>query len=129
MASSQKPTAINLEKTLENKLPRQNVNIIHLDGMYAVRIAKIHGRFPWHSHPYGDEGWLVWEGRMTINTEAGDVELKKGDFTVIPKGLRHSPVAHTDNTTVVIFNLKKLGMDLVDPGADLGEFELPEESR
>lgn len=129
MSSPQKPTTVNLEKTLESKLPRQNVNIIHLDETHAVRVAKIHGRFPWHSHPNGDEGWLVWEGRMTINTEMGDVDLEKGDFTVIPKGVKHSPIACTDDTTVVIFNLKQLGMDLVDPEADLGGFELPEESR
>lgn len=92
LAGPQKPTAANLERTLESKLPRQNVNIIRLDETYAVRIAKIHGRFPWHSHPYGDEGWMVWEGRMTINTEVGDVELEKGDFTVIPKGMKHSPI-------------------------------------
>jgi len=125
-----KPTKTNLVELLANVGPRKNFNIIKLDGdKYAVRVAKIHGRFPWHSHPHGDEGWLVWEGHMTINTEFGDVELKKGDFTVIPKGVKHSPIAHIDNTIVVIFNLTQLGMDLVDPNADLGGFELPEESK
>ncbi|WP_010281001.1 cupin domain-containing protein [Bacillus timonensis] len=122
--------SVNLEELLAHQQPRKNFNIIKLDEeKYAVRVAKIHDRFPWHSHPHGDEGWLVWEGHMTIDTEEGSVELKKGDFTVIPKGIKHSPIAHIDNTIVVIFNLTKLGMDLVDENVDLGEFELPKESR
>jgi Uncharacterized conserved protein, contains double-stranded beta-helix domain len=128
--SAGKLTKTNIEELLAPHGPRKNFNIIKLDDdKYAVRVAKIHGRFPWHSHPYGDEGWLVWKGHMTINTEQGDIELREGDFTVIPKGLKHSPIAHIDNTIVVIFNLTKLGMDLVDPDADLGDFSLPEESR
>ncbi|SDJ14680.1 cupin domain-containing protein [Natribacillus halophilus] len=122
--------SINLEDLLRNKKPRENFNIIKLDeGKYAVRVAKIHGRFPWHSHPHGDEGWLVWDGHMSITTEGGDIELKKGDFTVIPNGLLHSPIAHIDNTIVVIFNLTQLGMNLMNKDVDLGGFELPTESQ
>jgi mannose-6-phosphate isomerase-like protein (cupin superfamily) len=130
MGIESKVQAVNLEELLGPHGPRKNFNIIKLDDdNYAVRVAKIHGRFPWHSHPHGDEGWLVWDGHMTIDTENGSVELKKGDFTVIPKGIKHSPIAHIDNTIVVIFNLTQLGMDLVDENIDLGQFELPPESR
>ncbi|MFB3920895.1 MAG: cupin domain-containing protein [Terriglobia bacterium] len=112
----------NLLKVLENQPPRANFHVIEIDRDYTVRVARTAGRFPWHYHPHGDEGWLVFEGRLRIETEEGAVELERGDFTTIPRGLRHSPEALVAGTTVVIFNRRELGMVLDDPRVDLGGF-------
>ena len=113
---------INLLELLANQPPRANFHVLEIDRKYTVRVARTAGRFPWHYHPNGDEGWFVFEGRVRIEMEDGAVELARGDFTTIPRGLRHSPEALVPETIVVIFNLRELGMVLDDPGADLGGF-------
>lgn len=118
-----KPTKTNLLELLAPHPPRRNFHVIALDKDYTVRVAKTIGRFPWHSHPGGDEGWFIFEGRLAIHTAEGILELNRGDFTVIPRGVRHSPEALVPNTIVIIFNRRDLGMTLEDPSLDLGGFE------
>lgn len=117
-----KPTKVNLLELLDPHPPRTNIHVIEVDENYTVRVAKTIGRFPWHFHPNGDEGWFVFEGRLRIDTKDGSVELGPGDFTVIPKGIQHSPEALVPNTVVIIFNRRDLGMTLDDPKVDLGGF-------
>ncbi len=115
-------TKTNLLQLLTPHPPRTNFHVIKVDQDYTVRVAKTAGRFPWHYHPDGDEGWFVFDGRMRIDTETDSVELEVGDFLVIPKGIRHSPVALVPNTVVLIFNKRHLGMVFDEPQADLGGF-------
>jgi mannose-6-phosphate isomerase-like protein (cupin superfamily) len=117
-----KPTKVNLLELLAPHPPRTNFHVIEVDEVYTVRVAKTIGRFPWHSHPNGDEGWFIFEGRLRIDTKDGAVELGRGDFTVIPRGVQHSPEALVPNTVVIIFNRRDLGMTLDDPEVDLGGF-------
>ena len=58
-----------------------------------VKVAKVRGTFGWHAHADEDELFLILRGRLRIETEQGVVELGPGEMTVIPKGLRHNPVA------------------------------------
>lgn len=57
------------------------------------KLARLQGEFVWHSHPEADEAFLVVEGRLTIETRAGDMHLERGQMVVIPKGMEHRPVA------------------------------------
>jgi mannose-6-phosphate isomerase-like protein (cupin superfamily) len=58
-----------------------------------VKIAKVRGEFVWHAHDAEDELFLVIRGRLRIQLEDGDVELGPGQFIVVPRGVRHNPVA------------------------------------
>ena len=58
-----------------------------------VKVAKVHGSLAWHSHTNEDELFLVLKGRLRIEMEAGAVELEEGQMFVVPKGIRHNPVA------------------------------------
>lgn len=116
-------TKTNLLDLLAGRPPRTNFHVMRIDDRYSVRVAKVAGRFPWHFHPNGDEGWFVFEGRLRIDSEAGAVELTKGDFTMVSRGVRHSPEALEPETVVIIFNLRELGMVLDDSRADLGGFQ------
>ena len=63
----------------------------------AVKLAKADGEFVWHSHADADELFLVNGGRLRIEfREADDVVLEEGEFTVVPRGTEHRPVAEPE---------------------------------
>jgi mannose-6-phosphate isomerase-like protein (cupin superfamily) len=58
-----------------------------------VKVAKLKGTLAWHSHAGEDELFLVLKGHLRIEMEQGSVELAEGEMFVVPKGVRHNPVA------------------------------------
>src|SRR5690606_24067060 len=72
-----------------------------LDDAY-IKVAKVHGTLAWHSHENEDEMFLVLKGRLRIEMEATTVELGEGDMYVVPKGVRHNPVADDECLIMLI---------------------------
>jgi mannose-6-phosphate isomerase-like protein (cupin superfamily) len=87
--------------------------VAEVDDAY-VKVAKVHGSLAWHSHDNEDELFFVLKGRLRIEMDGHAVELEEGEMYVVPKGVRHNPVAeqechlmlierkstlHTGNTT------------------------------
>ena len=66
--------------------------VAELDDSY-VKVAKVQGSLAWHSHEEEDELFYVLSGRLRIEMEAGSVDLCAGEAYVVPKGVRHNPVA------------------------------------
>ena len=66
--------------------------VAEVDDAY-VKVARVQGTLAWHSHDAEDELFLVLKGRLRIEMAAGDVELGPGELFVVPKGVRHNPVA------------------------------------
>lgn len=123
MASLETPTKFNILDVLDGHPPRTNFNVIQLDGAYNVRIAEVTGRFPWHEHTNGDEGWLIWRGGLRIDVEGGKViELRAGEGTTIRQGVKHSPLALEEGTIVVVFNVRGFQHRFVEATPDLGDF-------
>ena len=58
-----------------------------------IKVARVHGTLAWHSHADEDELFLVLKGRLAIELEERTVELGEGEMFVVPKGVRHNPVA------------------------------------
>lgn len=67
-----------------------------------VKIAKIDGSFVFHAHPDSDELFYLLSGKLTMEIEGGqDVEMSEGDVYVVPKGVRHRPVAQNAHIMMV----------------------------
>jgi mannose-6-phosphate isomerase-like protein (cupin superfamily) len=67
-----------------------------------IKVAKVKGSLVWHSHDDEDEMFLVLEGRLRIELEDGAVELGKGELYVVPKGVRHNPVAEEECLVLLV---------------------------
>lgn len=68
--------------------------IAEVDDAY-VKVAKVRGTFGWHCHDDEDELFLILAGslRIEIEMEGGPVQLAEGGLFVVPKGVRHNPMA------------------------------------
>jgi mannose-6-phosphate isomerase-like protein (cupin superfamily) len=69
--------------------------IAEVDDHY-VKVAKVQGSFGWHAHENEDELFLVLKGRLRIEMEGLAVVLREGELFVVPKGVRHNPVAEQE---------------------------------
>jgi mannose-6-phosphate isomerase-like protein (cupin superfamily) len=58
-----------------------------------IRIVKIKGEFVVHTHDNEDEFFLVIKGLLKMEYEDKLIELKEGEFIIIPKGVKHRPIA------------------------------------
>lgn len=67
-----------------------------------VKVAKVLGTFGWHSHDDEDELFLILSGCLRIELEAGVVELAEGEMFVVPRGVRHNPVAEQECCLMLI---------------------------
>ena len=69
--------------------------VAEVDDAY-IKVAKVHGALAWHSHDNEDELFLILKGHLRIEMEDGAVELDEGQMYVVPKGVRHNPVAEDE---------------------------------
>ncbi|MCP1374345.1 cupin domain-containing protein [Dyella lutea] len=69
--------------------------LAEVDDAY-VKVARVQGTLAWHSHADEDELFYVLKGALRIELEDGVVELGEGQMCVVPKGVRHNPVAEQE---------------------------------
>ncbi|THD07704.1 cupin domain-containing protein [Metallibacterium scheffleri] len=67
-----------------------------------VKVAKIKGVLAWHTHDDEDELFYVLRGALRIELENGAVELGEGQMWIVPKGVRHNPVAEHECLVLLI---------------------------
>ncbi len=96
--------------------------VAELDDAY-VKVAKVHGTLCWHSHDDEDELFHVLRGRLRIEMEDRSVVLNAGDVFVVPKGVRHNPVAEEECHILLIENKSTLhtGSEVTDKTRSLEE--------
>lgn len=67
-----------------------------------VRLVKVQGAFPWHSHPEAEEMFLVWKGVFRVEFRDRVETLGPGQFIVVPRGVEHRTAAD-EEAEVLIF--------------------------
>jgi len=67
-----------------------------------VRLVKVQGVFPWHSHADAEEMFLVWKGRFRVEFRDRIETLDPGQFIVVPRGVEHRTAAD-EEAEVLIF--------------------------
>jgi mannose-6-phosphate isomerase-like protein (cupin superfamily) len=70
-----------------------------------VKVARVQGEFPWHAHAHEDELFLVLRGCLRIGREeidGGPVDVRAGEFFVVPRGVRHNTSADEETWIALI---------------------------
>ena len=75
--------------------------VAEVDDAY-VKVAKVQGSLAWHTHDNEDELFFVLKGRLRIEMDGPTVELEEGELCVVPKGVRHNPVAEQECQLMLI---------------------------
>jgi mannose-6-phosphate isomerase-like protein (cupin superfamily) len=57
----------------------------------VIRIAQFNGQYHWHTHDHQDEIFLVFKGKITIQTKDGNILLNENEGVKLPQGLEHCP--------------------------------------
>jgi len=85
--------AVNLVRAADALTAHWSPKVVaEVNGQY-VKVAKLLGEFVWHAHAEEDELFHVLRGRLVIQYEDRDVVLEAGDVHVVPRGIRHNPLA------------------------------------
>ncbi|MFP2910095.1 cupin domain-containing protein [Pyxidicoccus sp. 3LFB2] len=66
-----------------------------LNGQH-VKVVKLQGPFVWHHHEAEDELFLVLHGHLRMELKERTVDVKPGEFIIIPRGVEHRPVAEEE---------------------------------
>ena len=75
--------------------------VAELDDSY-VKVAKVQGTLAWHAHDDEDELFFILGGTLRIEMEDRSVVLHEGDTFVVPRGVRHNPVAEEECLIMLI---------------------------
>ena len=72
-----------------------------------IKLVKIKGEFPWHKHEREDEMFLAVKGNFRLEFRDKTIELKPGEFVIVPRGTEHRPVAD-EEAEILLFEPKNV---------------------
>ncbi|MEM8837259.1 MAG: cupin domain-containing protein [Pseudomonadota bacterium] len=96
------PEAVNLAEKLSLFSDHWSPKVVSSFNGHDIMVAKFQGEFVWHAHEDTDDFFLVLDGTIVIETEERNVTLNKGDLYVVPKGVKHRPVAEEEASILLI---------------------------
>ncbi len=93
---------VNVQEKLELFSDHWRPKVVgELNGQH-VKLVKFQGAFVWHDHKEEDEMFLVVRGAFRMEFRDGSVELREGEFLIVPRGVEHRPVAE-EEVAVMLF--------------------------
>ena len=94
---------VDYAKALESVTEHWTPRVVGQVNDQYVKVAKLLGELVWHAHDQEDELFLVVSGRLRIQLEdRPEVVLGPGQLFVVPRGVRHNPVAEEEVEIVLI---------------------------
>ena len=100
--AQQAPISLELACSALNELWSPRV-VGQVNNQY-IKVVKVQGEFPWHSHEDEDEMFLVLRGVLRIGraeADGGPVSVHPGEFFVVRRGVRHNTSA-TEETWIAL---------------------------
>ena len=94
--------AINLSEKFEKFSDQWAPKVIAEMNNYQFKLAKVEGKFIWHTHNDTDETFIVLDGELTIEFRDKTITLTKGKMIVVPKGVEHRPAAQNECRIMII---------------------------
>jgi mannose-6-phosphate isomerase-like protein (cupin superfamily) len=88
--------AVNLSERFSRFTDYWSPKVVGELNYFHVKLVKVKGEFVWHHHDAEDEMFLVVKGRLLIELRDRDIWLEEGEFTIIPRGVEHKPVAEEE---------------------------------
>ncbi len=89
---------------------------------YDVKVVKVRGQFVWHQHDETDEFFLVTAGQLRIRLQDNDdVVLSPGELFVVPRGVRHCPVADEETQVMLLEPRETVNTGDADLAGTVGE--------
>ncbi|MFT5163552.1 MAG: mannose-6-phosphate isomerase-like protein (cupin superfamily) [Alteromonadaceae bacterium] len=104
-SQSVSPQSISPKSIAESLTDLWSPKIVGEVDNHYVKVAKVQGTFGWHSHADEDELFFVLKGQLCIELDTESVTLNEGDMYIVPKGVKHNPVA--DNECQILLFEKK----------------------
>lgn len=91
-----------------------------------IKVARVLGEFPWHTHAAEDEMFLVLRGELLIGrseSDGGSISVRAGEFFVVPRGVPHNTSAATEAWIALIETVttQHTGADLTPMTRSLAE--------
>ena len=90
------------EQIIQVWSPR-NIGTVNESVLAAV---KFDGEYHWHKHNDEDELFLVFKGKVKIQTRERDIILEESEGVKIPKGVEHCPVSIKPSIVLIFKPLK-----------------------
>ncbi len=69
---------------------------------HDVMVVKVLGEFVWHKHDDTDDLFLVLQGKIDIQMRDRTITLGPGEMFVVPKNIKHRPVARKEAHVLLI---------------------------
>jgi mannose-6-phosphate isomerase-like protein (cupin superfamily) len=99
------PTPISLERSAAALPDLWSPRILGQVNDQFLKVARVHGDFPWHVHDDEDELFLVLRGALTIGraeVDGGPVCVQAGEVFIVPRGMRHNTSAAEETLIALI---------------------------
>lgn len=95
--------------------------VAELDDSY-VKVAKLFGSLVWHTHEE-DELFFILKGKLRIEMEHTVVDLQEGQLYVVPKGVKHNPIAESECHIMLIEKkaTKHTGNEVIEQSKSLAQ--------
>lgn len=93
---------VNLDDKLARFQDLWNPKVVGQVNDFQVKLVKVKGEFVWHRHDAEDELFLVLRGRITVQLRDGEVEVREGEFVIVPRGVEHRPVAREEASVLLL---------------------------